>query len=627
MNTKLQNVLQGGFKNGDIMKYFEEMDNILEANSGVNDNKTLTADASDPPCPIDHNNYTKIKITDDAIHITNIDKSSLTAEVEVTIGFSPQIWKEFFSNETKDDSSVEKNVIRARTYRNMFTKWFVGLKASIQMFNAYRIYSGNKKTNCEQTEALYENAVVRILKPQEELDEKPFIYTTWKHANSGDDVVCGTYFTLNDIQKALKYNRQSITLRFELCVPLDDFVPLSAFTMYPNKVFENLSMELKLGITSNLVCCQVDPLTEFIKLKTLYRDTDDENGISECLNHLQGDIPTYHKHFVQLRDYFNSTVYRIDSNGLFYSETLLTSFSPDSARLMNLRSHINGFNVKDSVLNALATKYRQQPLIIPAQYCDYHTFSQPPNQTGIKCNSTFGMTNVSSLLFIFPRTPNEVTCSCNPHFDSIQIQVDNKPYPDKPFSTYEAAHTIFNLTNAGLDSLFSPSEEFAYSLSFKEVQNIPTIIDGNQRPENVMKIVNPTMDNTSYCFICSTERLSGYGNFCDGITKDSAHLSLSGTISGPYHPYYVREFVPETNRPDRYNTRPPIMIICQDCFWVFRTGETAEFVNNNKYFYDEQTGKYETSDSNLYNQQSTSVYNSRPSTRQSYMNNYYDEGF
>lgn len=624
MNRNVDRALSGGEKTGDILKYFDGLDDILEANSGINDNKTLTSDASDPPCPCDNNTYTKVKITDDAIDITNIDKSSITARVKIHVNFPVDFWTDVLKNEknpelnltgSETDEEKEKKIKElnddlkslaiARSYRNRFTKWFIGLKAGIHIFDAYRIYSYNKKTNCEQTEALYENAVVRMLKPQEELDEKPKIYTLWRRANAGDNCVCGTYFTLQDIIDS--GSKKGMDLEFEVCVPLDDFLPLSAFTMYPNKVFENLSLELKMCIQQNFVVCQVDPKTEFEKLMKMDLNCSGR-AIEACWNQLQIDVPEYTRHFSQTADEFHSCIYTIGESGQsveFTSHKLVSKVTISNGKFMQLRSHLNGFNVKDSVLRKLREKYEETPLIIPAQYCDYQAFSQKPMASGLKCNTTYGMTNVSSLIFLFPRTHNQLTCCQNPHLDSVQVQIDNKPFPDKPFSTTEAAHSMFNLTNAGLDSLFSPSEEYSYSLNFKELDvkhpvsytgyssdgtlnTNSEVIEG----EEEMLVVAPYKDNTSYCLVCATERLSGYGTYCDGLTKDNAHITLTGTCEGdpnhnPYLTNPMKQPIPAGTRNNNYNDRSPVMVVCQDCFWVFRTDRTAEFINNSKYFYEE----------------------------------------
>ena len=59
--------------------------NTFEANSGIHDNKFLSIDAYDPPCPVVKGNYTKVKLTADSIDIVDIDKSSLVARVYFTL--------------------------------------------------------------------------------------------------------------------------------------------------------------------------------------------------------------------------------------------------------------------------------------------------------------------------------------------------------------------------------------------------------------------------------------------------------------------------------------------------------------------------------------------------------------
>ena len=52
------------------------------------------------------------------------------------------------------------------------------------------IYSKNRKTTCEQATAIHENAAIRMLKAQEELDCKPGIYTLWENAFNMSKNVC-----------------------------------------------------------------------------------------------------------------------------------------------------------------------------------------------------------------------------------------------------------------------------------------------------------------------------------------------------------------------------------------------------------------------------------------------------
>ena len=573
---------------GDLMKYFATNDGILEANSGAHDNKCLSIDASDPPCPVQKGMYTKLKLTDESIHITNIDKSSVTALVRILIKPSQQFWTIPVISGVVTQKEIDVG--------QKLTTFFVGLKSSSHLFDAYRVYSRNRKTSCEQTEALYENAAIRMLKAQEELDYKPGVYSQWKDANKRNGNICGTYFTAYDILHA---TNNQLQLEFEVTIPIDDLLPFSAMKMFPNCIFGNLTFEVKMAIQQNFVICQVDPIQVYKYYLDLYKAQVANAGApgtlyttTYYLEFLCKDIYkqrfSYTKSFTQIGDQFE-VCYLYPSSTLgelvLSTNTAPTSFIITDGSLRYCRTNINGFNIKESVMNALTEKYDNESLLIPSQYVDYQAFSQKPLTNGVKCNTTYAMTNVSALMFLFPRTSNEVTCSKNPHFASLQMQIDNKPYPDKPFSSLEHAHTIFNITNAGLDGLFSPNNELGYSLTFNELSYDETFPIYEDIQKN-LGFVKPLQDNTSYCFLCSTERLSGYGTFCDGITKENAHVTLTGTLL-PFttiHPYLKNTLTGESN------DRSPIMLVCQDCFWKCSVKGGCEYICNNRHFVQEQTG-------------------------------------
>ena len=567
---------------GDLIKYFNYTDGILEANSGVHDNKCLSIDSSDPPCPVQKGMYTKLKLTDESIQITNIDKSSITALVRIQIKPTEQFWTQISDTQEGDISAFQTGRLTAIEY-------FVGLKSSTHLFDAYRVYSRNKKTSCEQTEALYENAAIRMLKAQEELDYKPGIYTQWESAYNMEDNICGCYISMEEF---IKSPDNTVEKEFEVIIPIDDLLPFAAMKMFPNALFGNLTLEVKMAIQQNFVICQCKQETILNKISHIssssYSGSDEiKDNITEVI---KSDIYNiikrngeYHA-FTQIGDSFNVHSFTgalRESQNIIVGKDTTVSFMITDGSLKYCRTNINGFNIKDSILNELIEKYQTKELIIPSQYVDYQAFSQKPMTNGLKCNTTYAMTNVSSLMFLFPRTTNEVTCSRNPLLASLQLQIDNKPYPDKPFSSIEKSHTIYNITNAGLDNLFSPSKEFAYSLEYNEIDTNSIIGKAGNG-----KYIPPLKDNTSYCFLCSTERLSGYGTFCDGITKDNAHVTLSGTLLIPNneHPYITNPLTKESN------DRCPIMLVCQDCFWRCTLQGGCEYICNNKYFVKEKTG-------------------------------------
>lgn len=612
---------------GNLNSYFDFVNMSIQANDGRSDNKCLSIDAYDPPCPVAKGMYTKIKLTDESLNVINIDKSSITATVQVTVNLNTTrlttlqnslnaLLNDHVSLNESGMSAAQKlkanNIVgQISTGLELLAKsylFFIGFKSGIHLIDAYRIYSNGKKTACEQTEALFENAALRMIKCQEELDEKPNLYTTWEHAFNYDNSICGIYINLYDIVQ-----EGEATYEFEVTIPLDDFMPFQAMTLFPSCIFGNLQMELKMAIQNNFVYCQVDPL-KIVEKSTKY-DYDTANIITAGsylqTNWVNSIFKIYEanvkKAFTQCGDphsfYFFKfanasytlaiTSSNIDNlptnfaeevliNELEYIEVDDLMFSINSGTLLTCRSNLNGFNIRDDVIAQLREKFSNAPLVIPSQFIDYQAFSQSPMGYGLKCNTTYNFTNTSAILFLFPRTQNELTCCRNPLLSSIQVQIDNKPYPDKPFSTVEAAHSIYNLTNLGYDSLFSSSEEYSYSLTWNELEKLETSYASKH---GFIQTLLPESDNTAYCFVCATERLSGFGTFCDGLNKDNAHITLTGSLlplpSGINdHPYYKPGGV--------VNTRPPIMLICQDCFWVC-SPEGVDFVINDKKFYRKLT--------------------------------------
>lgn len=562
---------------GNVFEYFKTTENLIEGNSGVHDNKCLSLDAYDPPCPVQKGIYTKVKITDESVDIINMDKSTISARLWFKLNFNALAGA--LNDEYTAANDTQKKAI---TIKNRGIYFFVGFKASSHFFDGYRIYSNGKKTACEQTEALYENAFQRMLKAQEELDEKPYVYTTWEMANKRDDSICGTYVTAEDIRTGVSFNGRTpqagvVELMFEVIVPLDDFLPLSAMTMFPSCAFGNLTMELKLAIQNNLVMCQCDPQVTYDRnlLACLTSTEIEKDTFAKCADLAHSNVLSnaYSHAFAQISDSFNVIMPMVkawtqtDEIEQLRWDSVSLSADCVAGTILEMRSNLNGFNIKDSVRSKIINAYTSGYYIIPAQFVDYQAFSQPPSGRGTtRCNTTYALTNCTGMGLLFPRTQNELTCARNPHLAAVQLQVDNKPFPDKPFSTHDTVHASYCMTNAGFDGLFSCSREYGHSLRFRETQNIKEY-DGT----HTLVTSDTPEDNTSYCLYCATERLCGYGTYCDGLTKDSAQISLSMTLEhqSPYS-----------------RGQPPVLLILQDCFWKCSTSG-VEFVYNNGSFAEE----------------------------------------
>ena len=87
MNSKVSKCLDQTLT-GNVFQYFSETENLIQDNSGTHDNKCLSLDAYDPPCPVQKGVYTKIKITDESVDVINMDKSSLSARIWFQLNFN-----------------------------------------------------------------------------------------------------------------------------------------------------------------------------------------------------------------------------------------------------------------------------------------------------------------------------------------------------------------------------------------------------------------------------------------------------------------------------------------------------------------------------------------------------------
>ena len=199
-------------------------------------------------------------------------------------------------------------------------------------------------------------------------------------------------------------------------------------------------------------------------------------------------------------------------------------------------------------MNEIRDLLSTKKIYIPAQRIDQYSFSQTPTSSNMSCNTTQSLVNCSSIAFMFPRTSNQLTCSFNPGCSSIQLQIDNKTYPDKPFSTTSLEHSNYILNNLMFDDLFKPNTSLYNSLKKYAVE---------------------PSDYSNYLFVVSTERLDSDPYVFDGITKDNCYITLIGTFTSD-----------QSYAGSRYK-QPPIMLLCQDTLWEL-SSEGVNYYYNNK---------------------------------------------
>ena len=488
---------------GDLVGFFNNYDDIVQKNSGIHDSKCLTIECLEPQCPIPEGTYTKIKLTDESVDVVNLNKSWINMTVRAKVKW--QFDASALNLETDGLKTLGHNA-------------FIGLKSSSHIIDAYRILNANRKTDCEQTQALYENSIVHFLKPESEIKGRPNIYTPWENAFHHDESVCGVYIpnfvSADHLFWSQAENTQ--TVEFDLTIPFDDILSLSNISMYPNYLFGNLQMEFKTTTKRNFVWCMVS-----------HEDAYSAMDLDDFPDSYTDALPFYRKIidkcFHQCGDTVDAIVVHDDSakgsaGPLSYKKPKVTVGISDLV-ITSCQSNINGFKIKDSVKAELREKYAAKTLIIPSQFIDYQQTNNGPNGSWLQTSTSYTLTNVSNICLTFPRTGNELTISRNPRMNAFQLFVDNKPYPEQIGSTTSARYCEYVLSNSYLDNLWCANQSLLHALN-------NTGIEFDDDTNYV-----PLRDNTNYCFNASTERLcSGDGIYFDGLNKDVSVIRLYGTL-------------------------------------------------------------------------------------------------
>ena len=544
---------------GDLVSFFKNYDDIVQRNSGIHDSKCLTIDCLEPQCPIPEGTYTKIKLTDESVDVVNLDKSWISMKVKARLKYSMS-------------TDIRSEDIEPGQYEAIGHCVFVGLKSSSHIIGSYRILNANRKTGCEQTQALYENAVVHFLKPEEEIQGRPNIYTPWENAFHHDESVCGVYipdFVSSEHPfwpMTANYERD---IEFDLTIPMDDILPLSNISMYPNYLFGNLQMEFKTTSKKNFVWCFVshkdayyaNDLADFKKLHTTEMSYYDKM-INKCFYQCCDDYITVPM-FMRGIWYDAETPERVVK---IYSHPVDVSVSIDKLEVIECQSNINGFKIKDSVKAQLFEKYSKQKLVIPSQFIDSQQANSGPRGMALQTSTSYTLTNVTNICVTFPRTIDELTVSRNPRLTAFQLSVDNKPYPEQVGSTTSARYCEYVLANSYLDNLWCANKSLLFSL--KNRQHEFDVYDGYLLGR----------DNTNYCFNAATERLcSGAGIYCDGLSKDISIIRLLGTIEDG-----------SSYGPESWRSSPaPHIFFVQTTFWVCSAGG-VEYIMNDDGFLQSQ---------------------------------------
>ena len=209
---------------GDVEKYFSQLNNVIETNSGTHDCKMISHDCNNTAVPVHGGQFTRFKLTDQAMDIVDVSKGYIMMKLEMDVQFEV------------DTSKVSGSLSDPTGYSPIY---FIGFKSSSHIIEIYNVYSNGVLTACKQTKARHEQAITYNSKAKEERVGRPGMYTTHDKVREMSECVCGAYI------KAPKYadRNQTQTITFDVIIQVDDLLPFSAFEYFPRFLCGDLELE------------------------------------------------------------------------------------------------------------------------------------------------------------------------------------------------------------------------------------------------------------------------------------------------------------------------------------------------------------------------------------------------
>lgn len=567
------------YPTGDVIEYFDHMNSIMQLNSGNNSYHMATHVSHSLPAPLEGTNQTHFMITDSTMDIVDISKGYL--KLRTSIGFELRI------------GSQETNLLSsAKLYETYFRNccyFFLGFKSGSQIIKEYRILSYGQKTDCFQSQSRAEQTITYNCKSESERRGRPGMYSCHEDVMNMSDCVCGTY-----IQQPI-ITGQTTTIspvEIEVIIQIDDLLPLSGMTYYPVCISKEMQLAIRCELAQNMVFCPIPLDTVFAKkmftdpidIDKLY-EAQFEDGTGE--NPKPSQISTFQLNTMKMRNTANLyTDYRfhqcgdyargilgvttkedlqkanIDVDSEFGGNAVYYTFVPTTFRIEEAKSYVYGFGLKPEAIQQLRALIQSKgALRVPAQWCDYITMPQTPDATFINANTNKSLFECDQVILTFPNSPNQMTVTRNPHFESFTCRIGSRiNIPDQQMTTGEKAHSEMILSALSMDTLFTAPKSLLNSL------------EANPEHLNNKWYGTPKEDDSDYMLVCDLER-GGNGIFSDGITGINVPIRFEAMyMNGRNNPHFY-ECDGNADKTNRFNLRKysPNLFTISDACWLITT--------------------------------------------------------
>jgi hypothetical protein len=264
---------------GSVNQLLQKFDPKLGVSEGIGKYSYLSVESTTPK-PYTQNTEITIPLTNSNVDVVEFHRSFFTLILDIWVNvWTPDDYAKLFCQNTGNTSDAPASQL-ARQY----DKFFIGCKNATDIIDSYKI-----QHNCVdigttmQNRAGIESFLYNQMKPQIEKSNKPSSYSLWEDVVCADEGVCGIYVTYQQLVESLTPDSHRLHIKWPVTIGFDMLLPLQGFNMFPNCLFGDLSLVIKVSPNALVWAC-TDP--------QLYLVTNAKLS-SMLLSIMWGDIKSY----------------------------------------------------------------------------------------------------------------------------------------------------------------------------------------------------------------------------------------------------------------------------------------------------------------------------------------------
>ncbi|GHU18103.1 hypothetical protein FACS189472_05940 [Alphaproteobacteria bacterium] len=569
----------------------QNFDAKIGINEGIGKYSYLSVESTSSK-PYSQSTEITIPLTDSNVDVVEFHRSFFTLNLDIFVNvWTPDNFNDLFydgegaltSGRDGPEGATNTDLTKLVRKADLF---FIGFKNATDCIDTYKIQHNKVDIGpTQQNKATIESFLYNQMKPQIEKSNKHGSYSLWQDVVKTDESVCGVYISYEEMATQLTGGATRLRVKFPVTIGFDMLLPLQGFNLFPNALFGDLSLVIKINPNA-LVWSSTDPslyLTDRIRLlPQCYNVTG--NQLDSATHQCEPFDPLYYydRRFTQVRvpGHARSASYIWDWESVTgWRSTMYVStplrIDPELLITRSAVSTIMGFSLKDSVKSAFATYYRDRPFVIPSEKTFIQPFSTGPSASGLNCAMNIPLVIAKEIIALFPRDPNDLTCFRNPEYQSLMLTLLNRNFPQKGCNSNSTEFFRMELESCNLDTILCPTQSFENSYLKKVCPYFPY----RQRCSE---------DDTDFLMIFNLERQSSNAFFADPVNSANESITLTGSPqaqglgdidqnSGGDTYYYLNAENEKTDDPAHHNCTCPILAIVSDSFWLFGVGKGPEY--------------------------------------------------